>query len=62
MPRSGTVGSYGNFEILFFLRVNSIMFSIVAAPVKILTNSVGGLEGLFNLFLSRYLLSKGTDG
>ena len=51
MPRSGTVGSYGNFilRFYFFLRVNSIMFSIVAAPVKILTNSVGGLEGLFKL-------------
>jgi len=49
MLRSGTAGSYDNFEILFFLRGNSVLFSIVAAPVKILTNSVGGLEGLLKL-------------
>ena len=40
MPRSGIFGSYGN-SIFRFLGT-SILFSIVAAPIYIPTNSVGG--------------------
>ena len=37
MPKSGIAGSYGNSSFSFYL------FSIVAAPIYIPTNSVGDL-------------------
>ena len=39
-PRSGVAGSYGNS--VFSSEENSILFSLVAAPAYIPTNSVGG--------------------
>ena len=47
MPRSGIAGSYGNSPFSF-LRT-SILFSIVAVPIFIPTNSVGGLPFLHML-------------
>ena len=40
MPRSGIAGSYGNSISLVFWGA-SILFSTVAAPIYIPTNSVG---------------------
>ena len=47
MPRSGIAGSYGNSSFSF-LRT-SILFSVVAVPIFIPTNSVGGLPFLHTL-------------
>ena len=40
MPKSGFAGSYGNSVFSFW--GTSILFSIVAVPIYIPTNSVGG--------------------
>ena len=48
MPSSGIAGSCGS-SILSFLR-NSILFSIVAVPIYIPTNNVGGFLFLYTLY------------
>ena len=48
MPSSGIAGSHGS-SIFSFFRKNSILFSIVAIPIYIPTNSVGELPFLHTL-------------
>ena len=43
MPQSGITGSYGNS----IFKETSLLFSIVAAPAYIPTNSVGGFLSIF---------------
>jgi len=42
MPSSGIAGSYGSFIPSFFFKRISIVFSIVAIPIYIPTNSARG--------------------
>ena len=53
MPRSGIAGSYGNSIFSFY--GTSILFSIVAAPIHIPINSVGGFPLLQTLSITYYL-------
>ena len=58
MPRSGIAGSYGNSILVFW--GTAILFSIVAAPIYIPTNSVGGSPLLHTLSSICYLSSTNT--
>ena len=53
MPRSGIAVSYGNFISVFW--VISVLFSIVAVPIYIPTNNVGGFPFLHTLSSISYL-------
>ena len=53
MPRRWIVGSYGNSIFSFY--GTSILFSIVAAPIHIPINSVGGFPLLQTLSITYYL-------
>ena len=72
MPRSGIVGSYGNSIFSFFEEPPYCVFSIVATPIYIPTNSVGGFpflqplpqhllfEAFYFFFLFFYLFGHAT--
>ena len=59
MPRSGIAGSYGDFKFLVFWGT-TILFSIMAVPTYIPTNSVGGF--LFSLFPAFIICRLFDDG
>ena len=54
MPRSGIAGSYGN-SIFSLFKGTSVLFPIVAAPIYIPTNNIGGFPFLHTLSSIYYL-------
>ena len=48
MPRGGAAGSYGAF-FFFLVYGNSILFFVMAAPIYIPINTVGGIPFLHTL-------------
>ena len=55
MFKSGIAESYGSSTFVFFLR-NFILFYIVAVPVCIPSNSVGGFPSLQHLLSLEFLI------